>query len=651
MMQETKQFDWLSVATIPLIILIALLTIRYNVGALLFHTTVELFSVFVGVLMFIVVLNTEHFLKSDFLTFLGIGYFFLSILDAMHTFTMTGLPYFKIADEEVTIHFWLFGRLFEALILISSAYFLKHSVSKSLISAFFLICTFLISWISFNVLNPPMLIDGNLSDFKIYTEYIIIAVLILAAFVFIKHKRFLSNRILRYLLSSIILTIGAEVCFTQYANINSPVFVIGHLFKFLSYWSIYQAIVLTSLKEPLLFLTQRSNSYDVIPIPSIWIDQKANIVQTNEAALMQFETKFSDVLHQPIHNVFHPNDVNEAQCSFCQIIKKGQKISSKEVFFSEINQWFLLSIAPIDKTKPFAGIVQTLTNITYQKKQEHELSIQQEVLEEKVKERTIELEESIELLEQTKEMLVQSEKMASLGNLVTGIAHEINAPIGICITAASSLIDNTKEIKNKFKKNKITKSIFDNFIDEVEGLSTILEGNLQRTTELVSSFKLVSMTEADEERRHFFIKEYVTEVLHSLSAKLRESKITVVFEENNDFEIYCLPNAIFQIFTNLINNSIIHGFAKGQEGIIEIDIIKENEVVKVCYKDSGDGVSQVSLNQIFEPFFTTNRINGSSGLGLHVVYNLVNQVLNGNITCHSKIGRGIRFDISFPCLT
>lgn len=647
-MTEAKQFDWLSVATIPLIILIALLTIRYNVGALLFHTTVEFFSVFVGVLMFVVVLNTEHFLKSDFLTFLGIGYFFLSIIDVMHTFTMVGLPYFDIKNGEVTIHFWLFGRLFEAVTLIFSTYFLKNVVNKIFIFIFFSISTLIISWVSFNMSTPSMFVDGHLSDFKIYTEYFIIFLLLVAFSIFIKKKKHISSRVLGYILSSIILTIGAELCFTLYSDFSGLTYVIGHLFKFLSYWSIYQAIVQTTLKEPLKLLTQSSNSYDAIPTPSIRVDKDANIVQVNEASLNHFELDVSDVLYQPIHRFFHPDLASESECNLCQHIFLGESLVNKEVFFPKTQKWFLLSIAPIDKSSSVAGMVQSLTDITRQKAQEIELEKHQQTLEQKVQERTAELEESLTELKQTQSKLIESEKMASLGHLVAGLSHEVNTPIGICVTATSSLNDRTQKIKNSFENNEITKAMFGSFIDVVEKSSDILITNLSRTTELMGSLKDISVDQSNEYYRTILIKSYVKEILCSLSVRLKKSRVKVKFDESDDFEVNCYPNAVFQILTNLVTNSIIHGFDSVTEGIIEIGIQKNNREVKIIYSDSGKGIEPEYINQIFEPFFTTKRGEGGSGLGMHIVYNLVHQSLKGSITCKSNIGQGIFFEITFP---
>lgn len=294
-------------------------------------------------------------------------------------------------------------------------------------------------------------------------------------------------------------------------------------------------------------------------------------------------------------------------------------------------------------------MVETLTNISNQKQQEVELIEHKEHLEERVKKRTAELETSFEQLTETQNQLVESKKMASLGGLVAGIAHEINTPIGIGITAASYLSDMTMELKSQFDQNKISKKSFSHFVEEAEKSSVLMVSNLKRAAELIGNFKQVAVDQSSDCLRLLLIKKYCNEVLTSLSAKLKKQTISLEFDRDNDFEIYSSPSAITQIITNFILNSLIHGFIENQAGTIFISIKQTNKMATLIYQDSGQGIPDDDLKKIFEPFFTTKRGQGGSGLGLHIVYNLVHQTLKGNISCESTPGVGTKFIITFPC--
>ena len=145
----------------PLIIITALLIARFYNGVLLFHTLAELFSVFVGLLMLVVVLNTQHFVKNDFLIYLGIGYFSISVIDAMHAFTVKGIPFFDIINGEITLHFWIYGRIFEAILILTSSIFLTRELPIKLTAIVMSIIVGVICWASFQLTQPIMFVDGG----------------------------------------------------------------------------------------------------------------------------------------------------------------------------------------------------------------------------------------------------------------------------------------------------------------------------------------------------------------------------------------------------------------------------------------------------------------------------------------------------------
>ena len=282
-------------------------------------------------------------------------------------------------------------------------------------------------------------------------------------------------------------------------------------------------------------------------------------------------------------------------------------------------------------------------------KSRESLIIHKDRLEELVSERTNELQESLDKLNDAKDQLVESEKMAALGGLVAGVAHEINTPIGIGVTAASHLEDKTKKFFKVFESGKISKKELQLFLDVVKESSRLILSNMNRAADLVQSFKQVAVDQMSRERRRFNFKEYIDEVLLSLRPKYKKTNFKVLVDCPEDFSIDSFPGAISQILTNLVVNSLTHGFENKDTGEIKIKVQKENKVAKLIFEDNGIGFSDEVKNKIFEPFFTTKRGTGGTGLGMHIVYNLVTQTLNGSIKCLSREGEGSIFEIEFPC--
>lgn len=277
-----------------------------------------------------------------------------------------------------------------------------------------------------------------------------------------------------------------------------------------------------------------------------------------------------------------------------------------------------------------------------------ELLKHKEHLEELVNDRTEELRDSLENLKKAQDFLIQSEKMAALGGLVAGVAHEINTPVGIGVTAASFLDVKTTEIEQKFNSNTLKKSNLKEYFDIARDSSRMLLSNMRRAAELIQSFKQVAVDQASKERRKFMMKDYMTEILVSLNSKFKRSKHSIDIICDEDIEVNSFPGAFSQIMTNLIMNSLKHGFEDIDVGHIMITIERNGDNVKVIYTDDGKGIPRKNLVKVFDPFFTTKRGQGGSGLGMHIVYNLVTQSLGGNITCDSVENEGTEFVIDFP---
>jgi signal transduction histidine kinase len=269
-------------------------------------------------------------------------------------------------------------------------------------------------------------------------------------------------------------------------------------------------------------------------------------------------------------------------------------------------------------------------------------------LEKRISERTAKLEQSLKTLQQTQNQLVQSEKMAALGNLVAGVAHEINTPVGIGVTAVSHLLEKTEWMLDIYKKNAMKRSDLETFLDVALNSAQMILSNLKHASENIRSFKQVAVDQTKDEMRLFDVKQYMEEILLSLHPRLKKTAIQVDLTCPDNVEIYSFPGAFSQLLTNLIINSLDHAFVNTPVGTISIEITREDSAITITYEDDGCGISKENLGKIFDPFFTTNRSKGGTGLGLHIVYNIATHKLNGTIECQSEEGSFSRFIITFP---
>ena len=258
-----------------------------------------------------------------------------------------------------------------------------------------------------------------------------------------------------------------------------------------------------------------------------------------------------------------------------------------------------------------------------------------------------ELQQTLDQLNETQDQLIQSEKLAALGGLVAGVAHEINTPVGISVTAASSLMDETTQMAELYKQDKISRNEFKEYLNTANQSARLILSNMERTANLVQSFKQVSVDQSTSQKRKFKLKAYTEDVIRSMYSILKKRKININLDMEEDLELDSYPGTFSQIITNLILNSLTHGFEEHDEGKIELAARLDNGNLHFEYADDGKGISQENLRKIFEPFFTTNKKIGT-GLGMHIIYNLVTQKLNGTICCESESNIGTRFIIKMP---
>jgi signal transduction histidine kinase len=254
-------------------------------------------------------------------------------------------------------------------------------------------------------------------------------------------------------------------------------------------------------------------------------------------------------------------------------------------------------------------------------------------------------------LQRTQESLLQAERLASLGSLVAGVAHEINTPVGIALTSASVLMDATTAVDASMKAGQVKKSEIQKYIDTAGESARLIMNNAYRAAHLIHSFKQIAVDQVSEARRRFELKEYIGEVVSSLQPKLKKTRIVVAINCPDDIMLDSYPGALAQVITNLTLNCVEHAFDPEGAGNIDINVIPDGDMIEMQVVDNGKGIPPELLDKVFDPFVTTRRGQGGTGLGLNIVFNLVVKQFGGSISVSSTLGQGARFMLRIPRVT
>ena len=260
------------------------------------------------------------------------------------------------------------------------------------------------------------------------------------------------------------------------------------------------------------------------------------------------------------------------------------------------------------------------------------------------------LDETIEQLQATRNELVENEKMASLGRLVAGFAHELNTPVGVAVGAVSHAENTLQQLNDLLQHEEVSEQALNRQIGYLRESHELALSNLRRAADLVQRFKRTSIDRGSLNKRVYRLREVIDDVLMTLRNVLKHTSVTVEVSCADGLALYGTPGLLEQILTNLITNSIAHGFANGSRaGRINIDAkLSPDRRLMIDYRDDGAGMAEDVRQQAFEPFFTTFRDQGGSGLGLYVVYNVVTQQLDGTVQIVSAPGQGTHFHIDCP---
>ena len=329
--------------------------------------------------------------------------------------------------------------------------------------------------------------------------------------------------------------------------------------------------------------------------------------------------------------------------------------------------WVLLrgQVVQRDADKAAVRFTGTLKNINYLKAVEQELRQLNVDLDQRVRRRTAELEQAnqaqaatLNELRATQQYLVESEKIAAMTGVVAGVAHEINTPLGVGITAVTHLAESGEEIRTLVDDNRLTRRRFGEFVEQYLAGCRLALDNLMRTSQSVEEFKQLAIESSSESARQINLKSYLAQIMPSLSVPLIDSEYKISLDCPANVSLCCYPGHLFQVLRGLISNCVEHGFKGRQQGRIDIRVSRtaiaapktlvSPKTVELVVSDDGVGMSSAQVERIFEPFYTTGRYGGQSGLGLTVIYNQVTYLLNGQIRCDSEPGKGTRFVLCLP---
>lgn len=282
---------------------------------------------------------------------------------------------------------------------------------------------------------------------------------------------------------------------------------------------------------------------------------------------------------------------------------------------------------------------------------ERQLKEINEQLEQKINDRTDVLQNALRNLNHTQAKLIESEKLASLGRLVSGLAHEINTPLGISVTSSSHCVSELKRVKKCYQDGSLNEDEFAQFLTDLDDGLGLINNNLNRAAILVQNFKLSGAIHTANEEERFELRDCIELTLKSVQPLLKKNQIDCVLEPGEAITLNSYPGAIAQIITNLITNSIHHAFQHTADKKIRLQLTQDPKQITLHYRDNGCGIADDIRPKIFEPFFTTARRTGGSGLGLSIVYNLVTQKLGGEILLDADQRDGAGFQICIPQTT
>lgn len=397
--------------------------------------------------------------------------------------------------------------------------------------------------------------------------------------------------------------------------------------------------------------------FDMTPLPLSVSDQEGRIIAANQALARTFGLPLHEVIGKRsdeldfwahpgerlrIWNKFRLHGV--VQGELAAVMLPGQRAGQVAIWSSSLM---------LDGRHAIIWAILDLTQEMSAKQQLRELN---DALETRVRERSAALEQAnqdlsnaLETLQRTQHDLIASEKMASLGSLVAGIAHELNTPIGNSLLASTALDDRVQEFKQTVADGTIRRSSLNHHLDEVQLACGLISSSLEKAAALIASFKQIAVDQTNDQRRHFRLQTVALDTAATYTPRLRRSAIHLEVDVPPELELDSYPGSLYQVFNNLINNALMHAFEDRSGGRLWLSARAiEDEQIELVFRDDGAGMTEEVQRHVFDPFFTTKMGNGGTGLGMNIVYNIVTGVMGGRIGVESAPGEGTMVRMTVP---
>lgn len=406
------------------------------------------------------------------------------------------------------------------------------------------------------------------------------------------------------------------------------------------------------LKEKVQDLERSEASFSKLflsnPLPAISGDMQGRLLEANQAFLTMFGYSRAELIGQSLNNLkLFEGDLEEKPIAIDSL---SQSVVGKPVSLRLPTgdlRHFLLSTSVFESPHGwrFVALFLDQTDRLAAERAQYVLNVE---LEKRVKERTVELTEALDNLKCTQQELVQSEKLASLGSMVAGVAHELNTPVGNALMVATTITDQQHEFEQSLDHG-LSRSALNHFLSTIRDSSDILDRNLRRTADLINSFKQVAVDQTSEQRRVFDLRDLVHEVMVTISPSLRKTTHSLQADIPEGLVFDSFPGPLEQVLMNLTTNALRHAFDGREGGRIQISAERLDQGwVRLHFRDDGQGIPAANLPRVFDPFFTTKLGQGGSGLGLSIAYNIVTGMLGGRIEVRSELGKGTEFCMDVP---
>ena len=390
--------------------------------------------------------------------------------------------------------------------------------------------------------------------------------------------------------------------------------------------------------------------FDMTPVPLTVTDRGGRIIGTNQALARVFGYGPEQLIGRRSNEVKFWSEPGERERLWQLYMRDGAVYG--EIAGIVLKDGSPGKVAIWSSTFTLGGadaIIWALLDLTAEINAKQDLEDLNASLETRVRERSADLESALETLQQTQHDLIASEKMASLGSLVAGIAHELNTPIGNSLLASTALADKVNAFEAQLSGGTLRRTALSAYTDEVRMASSLISSSLQKAANLIASFKQIAVDQTSDQRRTFNLLSVVLDTTATYTPRLKRANCDTTCDVPPALELDSYPGSFYQIFTNLLNNALAHAFEGRDQGAIAITAAElEGGMVDITFSDDGIGMAEDVRRHVFDPFFTTKMGHGGTGLGMNIVYNIVTGVLGGRITVGSSPGAGATVRITVP---